>query len=86
MGTSFGPQRPGGVFDEPEEEGAPTKAPRPPEIVENYDTHHLCLRCIHAVVCALPVAIRSLGADGQVIVSTCAAFVSTEDLRAAPPA
>jgi len=82
---SFGPQRPGSIFDEPEEAGEPTtRSQRPPEILETYETHHLCLRCVHSVVCAVPAAIRSLGADGQVILSKCAAFVSLDELRTAP--
>lgn len=44
-----------------------------PEVTDGYEGHR-CLTCIHASVCAVASAIRSLGADGQVVISKCAAF------------
>lgn len=75
---SFGPQRPGGVFTEAEPERISLDAPT---AVESYETAHLCLKCIHASVCALPAAIRTLGAEGQIVISKCAAFFSVDDVE-----
>jgi hypothetical protein len=68
---SFGPQRPG-AFAEPEEPSEPTSA-KAPEVADGYETH-LCVTCIHATVCAVAAAVRTLGADGQLVISKCAAF------------
>lgn len=68
---SFGPQRPGATL---EDEGVPVPVR---EVADTYDTHHLCLRCVHASTCALTAAINSLGAEGQIVISKCAAFFET---------
>lgn len=77
---SYGPQRPGGALEEPEEAPAAGSSSSPvapratrPEVVDGFETH-LCVTCVHVSVCAVPVAIRSLGAEGQIVISKCAAF------------
>jgi hypothetical protein len=69
--VSFGPQRPGTALEDAfgVEPGRVA-----PEAVDTYETRHLCLTCVHASVCAIASTVRALGADGQVVISKCAAF------------
>ncbi len=39
-----------------------------------YETDHLCLRCIHAPICAVVTAVRHVGAEGDIVISACGVF------------
>lgn len=82
---SFGPQRPSGLAVD--EEAPADRVPRPSgrlNIAESYERDHLCLGCVHASVCAVAASVRLLGADGQLVISKCAAYfeVTTSEAKA----
>lgn len=39
-----------------------------------YETDHKCLTCVHEPVCAVVAAIKQVGAEGDVVISSCGAF------------
>lgn len=39
-----------------------------------YETDHKCLTCVHEPVCAIVTAIKQVGAEGDVVISSCGAF------------
>lgn len=82
----FGPQRPGAVLEDERAPGASVHEPEEPMV--DYDTHHLCLKCVHASTCAVAASVRLLGAEGQIVISKCAAFfeLPKEPASSEPPA
>ena len=40
---------------------------------------HLCSTCTHARICAVAIAIRSTGAEGDIAIGRCGSFQSAED-------
>lgn len=78
---SFGRQVPTSIDDV-----TPEARDKRLELAAAVDEQHLCSGCLHAPVCAVASAVRVLGADDQIVISKCGAFVEMpEDPSPASP-
>lgn len=46
------------------------------EAARDFETNHLCLTCMHSRICVVAAAVRSVDAEGDLVISRCGVFQS----------
>ncbi len=44
------------------------------EKLRAYETDHKCLTCVHEPICHVVTAIKQIGGEGDIVISSCGAF------------
>lgn len=44
------------------------------EKLREYETDHLCLTCVHRLICHVVAAIKQIDGEGDIVISSCGAF------------